>query len=740
MKTIITLLAIFIIGNAKAQSIFHEDFENPDSVVSSGVNGFATCTRIAAGGNACDSSSYGAGDSATLTTIAFSTIGNSNVVLSFDHISKVSFFDASIVEVSNDSGITWTRLTSACYLGGSGIFGAFDNKFAEVSYPLWQGSNGLAIPNNTWWKNEIFDIGSLVGNVSNAMIKFKLKDLNGNGMEGRTGWYIDNISVGDSLFNVINEGAYLANSNNLPKVGFFTTKICRVGGYSSNDSVPVYINFGDGTDTNYFAHPDATTYFTNTTISHFYTQYGSYPVFQTISDLLGNPYDYYDTLKIDSTTIKNVTGKVYWDKNSNCIYDSGDEPVVNAELYSSSNNLYSLTDMNGDYSFNASTPFSYQMVWYQQNISSIICPSTNLVTINTLPSYNNDFAVNCNSGFDGNAWGYMWGMRLPSPVIIFCFAGNIYCQVDSGFLKVVIDSKLNFTAAYPANYSISGDTVIWSNVTYPSITKYIINTSKKPTVVLGDTITTTYIAETLPGDLNPSNNIFSISNIVNNSYDPNFKEVNPPHEIDANTTLDYTIHFQNTGNDTAYKVIITDTLDANLDLNTFTINGGSHNFSTNIYPNNLLVFTFNNIMLPDSGANQSASNGFVSYSIKPKQGTAVGTHIKNNSYIFFDSNQPVITNTTDNFIPIPNAINQLENNDEVAVFPNPITDVVTVKYNKSLAVNQIGIYNTMGQMVLLQKVVGQTETTLQLKNLPAGIYMIRLACGNNSIAKKILKM
>lgn len=57
---------------------------------------------------------------------------------------------------------------------------------------------------------------------------------------------------------------------------------------------------------------------------------------------------------------------------------------------------------------------------------------------------------------------------------------------------------------------------------------------------------------------------------IGNSYDPNYVEghVNKIfdcyHKSHSDQIVDYRIHFQNTGNDTAYKVIVHDTLDSEI--------------------------------------------------------------------------------------------------------------------------------------------------------------------------------
>ena len=70
---------------------------------------------------------------------------------------------------------------------------------------------------------------------------------------------------------------------------------------------------------------------------------------------------------------------------------------------------------------------------------------------------------------------------------------------------------------------------------------------------------------------------------VTSSFDPNAKDVvprgiGPEHLIEPEWPLDYTIHFQNTGNDTAFTVVLRDTLSPLLDLGSLRIQGGSHAF------------------------------------------------------------------------------------------------------------------------------------------------------------------
>ncbi len=133
------------------------------------------------------------------------------------------------------------------------------------------------------------------------------------------------------------------------------------------------------------------------------------------------------------------------------------------------------------------------------------------------------------------------------------------------------------------------------------------------------------------------------------SFDPNDIQVFPKgiseqHYIEENTKLTYKIRFQNTGNDTAFRVMIVDTLPQGLEGATLNLGNSSHDYTFDIKFGNLLVWTFDNILLPDSTTNEPESHGFVQYSIQLKEGLELGTKIENKADIYFDFNEPVATN------------------------------------------------------------------------------------------------
>jgi len=146
------------------------------------------------------------------------------------------------------------------------------------------------------------------------------------------------------------------------------------------------------------------------------------------------------------------------------------------------------------------------------------------------------------------------------------------------------------------------------------------------------------------------NNSFNSINCTESrsSFDPNDKRGFPlgfssEHFISADQLLNYSIRFQNTGTDTAFNVVILDTLPATLDPTSIRLGASSHDYNFSIIGNGILRFDFPNILLPDSTVNQIASNGFVNFKISQVDGNSPLTEINNRAGIYFDFNEVVLT-------------------------------------------------------------------------------------------------
>ena len=139
------------------------------------------------------------------------------------------------------------------------------------------------------------------------------------------------------------------------------------------------------------------------------------------------------------------------------------------------------------------------------------------------------------------------------------------------------------------------------------------------------------------------NNTDILKITVVGSFDPNDKTVQYTDKATLeNQVFNYTIRFQNTGTDTAFTVRVIDTLPSVLDPSTIETLAWSHNFRMEM-KGNIVAWIFDPIILPDSFVNVVASNGFLNFKIKSKNPLPIGTEIKNKAAIYFDFNDPVIT-------------------------------------------------------------------------------------------------
>ncbi len=226
--------------------------------------------------------------------------------------------------------------------------------------------------------------------------------------------------------------------------------------------------------------------------------------------------------------------------------------------------------------------------------------------------------------------------------------------------------------------------------------------------------------------------------IIVNSYDPNDKRGLPlgygvEHYILPETKIEYRVRFQNTGTDTAFTVVVRDTLDSNLDITTFREGASSHAYNLDVVGENILVYTFNNIMLPDSNVNEPGSNGFFEFSIIPKRLTPLETVITNDAAIYFDFNEPIYTNETYHrlgidFITISVGTNEQTEfqNVTVSVIPNPLQDRAIISIENHDAKEFVLSLNNVNGQLIRQEKFESANITFHKKNLISGIYFFTI--------------
>ena len=215
------------------------------------------------------------------------------------------------------------------------------------------------------------------------------------------------------------------------------------------------------------------------------------------------------------------------------------------------------------------------------------------------------------------------------------------------------------------------------------------------------------------------------------SYDPNDKRGLPlgyssAHFIEEGVPINYRVRFQNTGNDTAFDIVILDTISGLLDMKTLEPGASSHEYTFDIIESRTLRFKFSNIMLPDSNVNEPLSHGFLNYTITPVPDLPLETVITNDAAIYFDFNLPVITNETwhtigENFIPVSTMdVDHYSLN--VHVYPNPARKQMWFEFGNIQKKHlDLSLYNPLGTHVVTVTTNGEAYM-LNCRVMESGVY------------------
>jgi uncharacterized repeat protein (TIGR01451 family) len=216
------------------------------------------------------------------------------------------------------------------------------------------------------------------------------------------------------------------------------------------------------------------------------------------------------------------------------------------------------------------------------------------------------------------------------------------------------------------------------------------------------------------------------------SFDPNDKQgfpigYGPTHYIRPGTDLEYLIRFQNTGTDTAFTVRVVDTLSQWLDHTSIRPGASSHAYTFDLSGTGIATFLFENILLPDSNVNQVASNGFVKFSIRQRADVPLETDIFNSAAIYFDFNEPVITNQVahrigENFISV-GLWQPVQPSYAVNVSPNPFGEAtfLTVQGLANPEGLLLQVFDFQGKKVREMESEGKVFK-LKRGDWPSGVY------------------
>jgi uncharacterized repeat protein (TIGR01451 family) len=461
------------------------------------------------------------------------------------------------------------------------------------------------------------------------------------------------------------------------------------------------------------------------------------------------------------------SGFVFCDSNGNGVMNPNEAPLAGAPviLYNTSATISSITVYTdstgyfiycGQYSTSTYLIATISQSWLTYNGYN---PNVGVITLIGSPAGTTStgyIAINC--GGTTTTCADLW--TTVTPWIGYYQNSTAYVKINWGNYGPGAAGNYTLTMNFPAGVTVnassianggivSGNTITWNlNSASSFFSNYDVITFNVPSGLTSGTshYFTSTIAPTTGTDCSTVNNAGSLLQLVGNSYDPNDKVVQRPDfaiqffgdetqyiAAEMQEALTYTVRFQNTGTAPAQNIYIIDTLDADLDWSSFTLIQASHNMQVVNLGNGIMRFEFPNIWLADSTTNEPASHGHLVYRIMENAANTYGTEIENTAYIYFDWNDPIITNTTYNFNNWTEGITE-GNAQNIHVYPNPTNESITIACEGNFSYQLVDL---SGRVIAAGE--GMNTEKVDFDKASAGIYQLNVQSNQVNSSLKVIK-
>lgn len=430
-----------------------------------------------------------------------------------------------------------------------------------------------------------------------------------------------------------------------------------------------------------------------------------------------------------------ITGTVYHESNGDCLLDNTDATLSNWQIKVESDAYFRIkrTDSQGRFSFSVPNG-EYTISTQPVNTNWSLCESSFTVAIDDNATVNQDMMA------QGLVDCAALELDFSTPLLRRCFDNYYSVRIrNTGpissagtVLRLELDPFFDFSSA-SIPYVQMGD-ILEFDLGVLAVNDQIVFTIFFNLSCDADLGAEHCLSGLLiDANLCPETTTATYKECQVNigSFDPNDKRIfneagYEVETVDKDQYIYYHIRFQNTGTDTAFTVRILDSLSSTLDLNTLEMLSASHPYDFTIKDGPALEVIFENILLPDSTTNEVASHGFVKFKVKPLPAFDYGTTIPNQAGIYFDFNQPVITNEAVLVIQRPVSTKEAAALIAFSVFPNPTDNTLSLRMTETdrSRIDAYEIINQLGQPMSLAKHL--TGNHIAVSHLPSGVYHLAL--------------
>lgn len=441
-------------------------------------------------------------------------------------------------------------------------------------------------------------------------------------------------------------------------------------------------------------------------------------------------------LTCGGANIYSISGVAYYDVNNDSVLGINDIPLANQQIEKQPSGQITYTDQNGNYIFGDTTGATITFTHLSTNGFSV---SNGILSHTTTMGTSNISGLNFALGPDSMFHSVSASTFTPLPR---CFNGvtfhtNVTNQgtyIESGSVTYNFDPLMIFISSFPVG-TISGNSITYSFSNLMPFETRTFNTTLSlpgPGNILS-TSTTAAFVDGLGNILSTDTSNNTITVLC--SYDPNDKAVSPAgdganHRVEMDTELRYLIRFQNTGNDTAFTIVVTDTISPGLDINSLYVIATSHVCWIEKIGGELMRFHFDDILLPDSNVNEPASHGYVYFRVKGSPNNVDPTVVTNKANIYFDFNPPIVTNTTlttfsNSTVGLSPIIGPQAGS--ILVGPQPVQESALLHFDGSEDhMYVLELMDVRGKKVCADKNFKGTSYLLSRDHLMSGTYLVRI--------------
>lgn len=215
------------------------------------------------------------------------------------------------------------------------------------------------------------------------------------------------------------------------------------------------------------------------------------------------------------------------------------------------------------------------------------------------------------------------------------------------------------------------------------------------------------------------------------------------------TDIEYTVFFTFPDAASFERVIVRDTLPAQLDFNSLKMGAASHPYDFVLYQGGILKITFDSTetaAVGAAGATTANRTGYVTYRLAQRPNGETGITISNRAAVYFDYAAPVFTGEVRHVVGctdlfegdclmtstrnLPQAVGV-----DVSVGPNPVGERTTVRidgWDRPDTEFRFRLYDAAGRKIYQRRFTGD-RFELPRPNVAAGVYFYELSGGGYHI-------